>query len=182
MQQIFACLTCYEKSNQYVAICRDCALMCHKDHHVEDLYNKRDLRCDCGNGRSSIDMMCKLYPKKDFENRRNKYNHNFGGKYCYCDNLYNPDSDDMIKCLNCEDWFHISHIDQEYASLFDENQTFFICKECTSCSIVFKLLSHYQNTITNRQALPDTICFDQLRNDLNNSEIHNKHDFILLED
>lgn len=35
-----------------------------------------------------------------------KYGHNFVGKYCWCDLSYNPDVDEMIQCLVCQDWYH----------------------------------------------------------------------------
>lgn len=52
--------------------------------------------------------------RKNFSNidepsEDNTYNHNFEGKFCYCDKVYNPDTDIMYQCLlgKCgEDWYH----------------------------------------------------------------------------
>ncbi|KAM9968745.1 hypothetical protein ACTFIW_000622 [Dictyostelium discoideum] len=45
------------------------------------------------------------YDKSQILNERNHYNHNFKGKYCYCDSPYDY-KEDMIQCIFCEDWFH----------------------------------------------------------------------------
>jgi hypothetical protein len=41
-------------------------------------------------------------------NDENKYNHNFSGLYCFCDE---PESqtDDMVQCVCCQDWCHMAH-------------------------------------------------------------------------
>jgi hypothetical protein len=52
---------------------------------------KRDFRCDCGNekfshaGRLSNQLKCCLEPAKERANPRNRYNHNFAHRWCYCD-------------------------------------------------------------------------------------------------
>lgn len=49
-----------------------------------------------------------VYQTKPEANDLNVYNHNFKGLYCVCQRPY-PDSentDEMIQCIVCEDWFH----------------------------------------------------------------------------
>ncbi len=62
---------------------------------------------------------CALQSEKDYENDQNKYNHNFEGKYCHCDggeveevneDTINPNANDMLQCLICEDWYHQKHL------------------------------------------------------------------------
>jgi E3 ubiquitin-protein ligase UBR7 len=42
-QAIFACEDC-ERSG----VCFGCAMTCHKDHTLYELYEKRHFKCDCG--------------------------------------------------------------------------------------------------------------------------------------
>lgn len=41
---------------------------------------------------------CLLNDEKDMHNEKNKYSHNFFGKYCYCDKEY-ADDEVMIQCV-----------------------------------------------------------------------------------
>lgn len=67
------------------------------------MYSKRAFRCDCGN--SSMRNKCQLKPKKDGNKDKNKYNHNFVGKYCRCDRGQDVELGEMFQCIICEDWF-----------------------------------------------------------------------------
>ncbi|TNM95441.1 hypothetical protein fugu_016524 [Takifugu bimaculatus] len=112
-QAVFACSTCTPSSAEPAGICLACANTCHDGHDIFELYTKRNFRCDCGNKKFG-DFRCQLAPTKDEENTRNKYDHNFVGRYCTCDRPY-PDEDDqindeMIQCVICEDWFHAKHL------------------------------------------------------------------------
>uniref|UniRef100_A0A3B4B6T2 UBR-type domain-containing protein n=1 Tax=Periophthalmus magnuspinnatus TaxID=409849 RepID=A0A3B4B6T2_9GOBI len=73
----------------------------------------RNFRCDCGNSKFG-EFKCQLIPSKDAENVKNEYNHNFHGSYCTCDRLYpdpdGQDTDEMIQCVICEDWYHSGHL------------------------------------------------------------------------
>ncbi|CAG10568.1 unnamed protein product [Tetraodon nigroviridis] len=112
-QAVFACNTCTPSAAEPAGICLACANECHDGHDIFELYTKRNFRCDCGNKKFG-DFKCQLSPTKDAENVRNKYNHNFTGRYCTCDRPY-PDqedqvNDEMIQCVICEDWFHSKHL------------------------------------------------------------------------
>ena len=49
-------------------------------------------------------------------NSNNRYNHNFEGKFCWCDKAYDPENNaDMVQCAACDDWFHDSCIKSRYA-------------------------------------------------------------------
>lgn len=82
---------------------------------IEEIYTKRNFRCDCGNSKF-VGLTCKLFREKDKINDKNLYNHNFIGKYCTCSrpypdpNGYSGDTEDMIQCCICEDWFHEDHL------------------------------------------------------------------------
>lgn len=73
-QEIYSCITCFKETGKYAAFCNDCAAKCHDEHEIEPLYSKRKLRCDCGNGKFDSVLVCKIEPKKDYENVDNVYN------------------------------------------------------------------------------------------------------------
>lgn len=131
-QEIFCCLTCQNEINKPVMVCTACAINCHKDHELANLYFKRGFRCDCGNANSIT--QCLFEKNKEYENKDNPYNHNFQEKYCYCDK--DEDDEGMIQCLICEDWFHkrCLNIYENYAndilSENEENNGEMICKNC----------------------------------------------------
>ena len=135
-QALYCCITCSkEKLKQSTAaggsepddnllhgVCLACSYECHANHELYELYTKRNFRCDCGNSKFTNNS-CKLEANKDSLNTNNLYNHNFKGEYCVCnrpypetasDNSYNNDleenSDEMLQCTICEDWFHLNHL------------------------------------------------------------------------
>lgn len=71
-QDVYVCLTCSGEKGQPVrfggircscadeigqaGICAACAIHCHEDHDVLELWQKRNFRCDCGTSR----MPCML--------------------------------------------------------------------------------------------------------------------------
>lgn len=85
--------------------CVGCKAACHGEHleEVIDMYSKRAFRCDCGN--STMRNTCK-YIKKDAVNEKNRYNHNFNGKYCRCKREQDAEPGEMFQCILCEDWYH----------------------------------------------------------------------------
>jgi E3 ubiquitin-protein ligase UBR7 len=113
-------------------ICLACSYECHANHELCELYTKRNFRCDCGNAKFSNKKVntCKLQPNKEPLNTLNKYNHNFKGEYCTCNKSYpeevsndgnnsadgtqgqllDENSDEMLQCTICEDWFHLNHL------------------------------------------------------------------------
>lgn len=94
-----------------------CSIHCHRDHEILELFNKRNFRCDCGNGKFPDSSKCQLYGAKSDSNTKNKYNHNFKGKYCYCDSDYVEGQDTMAQCIHCEDWFHDRCLSESAVSL-----------------------------------------------------------------
>ncbi|XP_028994582.1 putative E3 ubiquitin-protein ligase UBR7 [Betta splendens] len=110
-QAVFACNTCTPSSAEHAGICLACANKCHDGHDIFELYTKRNFRCDCGNSKFG-GFQCHLIPTKDKENDRNLYNHNFNGCYCICGRPYpdDQDTDEMIQCVICEDWYHSRHL------------------------------------------------------------------------
>ena len=79
------------------------------------LYTKRQFRCDCGTSRlaSNTCTLNKSQEKKE-DGTENKYNQNFNGVYCTCSRPYpdpeDPEPDQMIQCIVCEDWYHGRHL------------------------------------------------------------------------
>ncbi|KAJ1970022.1 hypothetical protein H4R34_006109, partial [Dimargaris verticillata] len=111
-------------------ICYSCSIACHASHEVIELFNKRHFRCDCGSRRTAPSQ-CSLEPKPTATNDENHYSHNFIGRYCWCDQLYDPSEEDrvMFQCAVCCDWFHDTCIDKmPPGAEFDE----FICDHCTT--------------------------------------------------
>lgn len=79
------------------------------------------------------------------DNENNKYNHNFSGTYCICQRPYpdpeNENEDEMIQCIGCEDWFHLSHLESKDVpdvESFDE----MICAKCTKKNPFLQYYSH----------------------------------------
>lgn len=102
------------------------------------------------------------HQKKSPLNEKNKYNHNFSGRYCTCDKRYPPDenddsaesNDEMWQCIVCEDWYHTKHLgSRELPTRFDE----FICGGC-----VDKLdFVHYYQNIDKNEAVKTSV-IDQI--------------------
>ena len=115
-QPVFVCLTCSpnetgEGGKYPGGICLACSLKCHSSHKVEELYTKRNFRCDCGNQDKFghlKDGKCQLNPEKSEFNEGNVYGDNFLGLYCTCKKIFDGE-EEMIQCVLCEDWYHLEH-------------------------------------------------------------------------
>uniref|UniRef100_W5L590 Ubiquitin protein ligase E3 component n-recognin 7 n=1 Tax=Astyanax mexicanus TaxID=7994 RepID=W5L590_ASTMX len=130
-QAVFACNTCRTEGMEPTGVCLACANHCHDGHDIFELYTKRNFCCDCGNKNFGT-FECKLSPKKDSQNTKNVYNHNYFGRYCSCDRPY-PDEDDqvgeeMIQCIICEDWYHLKHLG--CAAVDSEELLEMVCESC----------------------------------------------------
>lgn len=112
VQPMYSCYDCMEKAGVPFAFCFGCSMNCHLDHRLEEVFDKRDLRCDCGAGfLATAAAPCQLMDKSMTEGYcQERYGHNFVGRYCWCDLPYNADEDEMIQCLVCQDWYHIDCI------------------------------------------------------------------------
>mmetsp|Transcript_19387 Transcript_19387/g.74451 ORF Transcript_19387/g.74451 Transcript_19387/m.74451 type:complete len:438 (+) Transcript_19387:201-1514(+) len=108
VQPMFSCYDCMEKAGVPFAFCFGCSMNCHLDHRLEEVFDKRDMRCDCGAGfLATATSRCQLMDKSMTEGYDDKkYGHNFRGRYCWCDRPYNASADEMLQCLVCQDWFH----------------------------------------------------------------------------
>jgi len=64
-------------------------------------------------------------------NAKNEYNHNFEGRFCDCDQVYDVDAEEgtMFQCLVCEDWFHEKCIGEGRVPDQDDFDGF-VCKNC----------------------------------------------------
>ncbi|KAK6726624.1 hypothetical protein RB195_004758 [Necator americanus] len=146
-QALFACLTCASDPEKNEAgVCYGCSVNCHDGHNIVELFTKRRFRCDCGN--SKFKSKCTLFEDKDTINTENMYNDNFAGLFCVCKKPYPCELDEtMHQCVACEDWFHLSHLDEKCAALVEEQETSgqmefsLICKDCAS-RIPFLSLLH----------------------------------------
>lgn len=103
-QTMYWCRSCHPAGS--VGVCFGCSMNCHlgEDHKVEELFEKRAVRCDCGSARAG--GCCALQPHKDDHNAANVYNHNYNGRYCRCDSEYDAARDVMLCCVLCQDWLH----------------------------------------------------------------------------
>ncbi|KAJ3038302.1 putative E3 ubiquitin-protein ligase ubr7 [Rhizophlyctis rosea] len=127
-QQVYSCRTCADSNNQPVGICYACQDQ-YLDHDIVELFYKRHFRCDCGS--SGLREPCTLQPKSLAQNTENVYNDNFKGIFCFCRKLYEPESesDTMLECIFCEDWFHTRCIGElpDLESFED-----YICRNCSA--------------------------------------------------
>ncbi|KAG5362190.1 Protein mlo2 [Yarrowia sp. C11] len=111
-QLLFTCLTCSRKNHTPSVICYGCSIQCHSSHELVELFTKRNMTCDCGTSRMKSFGGCNLrknFSQLDEPCDTNTYNHNFEGRFCFCDKPYNEETDIMYQCLmpGCgEDWYH----------------------------------------------------------------------------
>ncbi|KAL4938747.1 putative zinc finger in N-recognin-domain-containing protein, partial [Aspergillus oleicola] len=131
-QSLFACLTCNpppKTSNaSYTAagVCYSCSIVCHGEHTLVELFNKRNFVCDCGTTRIVAETPCTLRAdpktgakgvKSEQPHPGNRYNGNFQNKFCGCGEDYNAHEEKgtMFQCLGLgttetggcgEDWWH----------------------------------------------------------------------------
>ncbi|WWC69546.1 uncharacterized protein I206_103488 [Kwoniella pini CBS 10737] len=114
-QSVWACLDCGEKG-----VCYGCSISCHSEHRLVELWTRRSFRCDCPTTSTQPELSppkkrrrCQLYPPQaqpQEENDKNHYSQNFKGKFCRCGREYDAETETeaMICCIACEDWFHES--------------------------------------------------------------------------
>jgi len=120
-------------------VCLACSIHCHDGHDVNELYNKLDFRCDCGNLR--MPSYCKIdsdQPQadtsaKDDENENNAYNQTFFDIYCHCHQRHSSEaiSNFMMQCHLCEDWFHNHHLLPPLLKKKIDDDFILICRKCT---------------------------------------------------
>ncbi|KAF9921484.1 hypothetical protein FBU30_008459 [Linnemannia zychae] len=129
-QPVYSCLTCNPNPTEEAGFCYSCSISCHGDHNLVELFTKRAFRCDCGTGKFK-EVKCTLDAKPAGSiNELNQYNHNFLGRFCWCDIQYDPHKEEstMLQCVICEDWFHDNCIGiTPHGDDFDD----FICRTCT---------------------------------------------------
>ncbi|KAL1921326.1 uncharacterized protein VTP21DRAFT_11042 [Calcarisporiella thermophila] len=128
-QSVYVCRTCTPPgASSPAGFCYSCSIACHGDHDLVELFHKRHFRCDCG---LQCKTPCTLDKKEGAEsNLENKYGHNFEGRFCWCNTIYDPESEtsSMYQCIVCEDWYHDSCIGEMPPSDdFDD----YICRTCT---------------------------------------------------
>nr|XP_019042807.1 E3 ubiquitin-protein ligase UBR7 [Kwoniella bestiolae CBS 10118]OCF21737.1 E3 ubiquitin-protein ligase UBR7 [Kwoniella bestiolae CBS 10118] len=114
-QSVWSCLDCGEKG-----VCYGCSISCHSEHRLVELWTRRSFRCDCPTSSTQPEPIppakrrrCGLYPPDEQPqepNEKNKYTQNFQGKFCRCGREYDAETETeaMICCIACEDWFHES--------------------------------------------------------------------------
>ena len=132
-QILFACLTCNpppsDKTAPYTsaAVCYSCSISCHGEHQLVELFAKRNFVCDCGTTRLPENAPCSLRINEatglkggvtgEVPREGNKYNQNFGNRFCGCGEEYDPQQEKgtMFQCLGLgtvedggcgEDWWH----------------------------------------------------------------------------
>lgn len=106
-QRVYACLSC-SPADSPAGFCVGCALHCHLEHEVIELWTRRGFRCDCGTPRLRVGAceFDKGGARSAAPNEGNRYDHNFRGRFCHCDGGYDEAHDAMVQCAACEDWFH----------------------------------------------------------------------------
>ena len=103
-----------------VGVCFACYLRCHLEHDTVELYHKHGFRCDCGTAAAccACEFDTDDTPRCPC-NSGNHYNHNYAGRFCWCDRPYDPvHNAKMVQCAACEDWFHDTCIKQRFSVCF----------------------------------------------------------------
>ncbi|KAI9598437.1 hypothetical protein BDF19DRAFT_432516 [Syncephalis fuscata] len=179
-QSAYACLTC--SPTQPHGICYACSIACHADHRLVELFERRRFLCDCatdlptsnsnsnscqiqsndtsiydienedkGSGNTAVTTSSSYTTTKNI--KRNQYDHNYLGRFCRCDEEYDPDKEPgtMYQCAICEDWFHDRCINNmpQCTDLFEE-----FC--CQSCVVRLPFLKHYAIDTNNTVIDKDT--------------------------
>eukprot|EP01083_Nonionella_stella_P233847 823519_1 len=160
-QSVYACITCREKSagsgdRTHAGICRGCAFTCHLDHEVDELFTRRAFKCDCGNPkfRATDQSGCTLRTNACVLNEANRYGHNYDGKYCYCDKAYDPDTDTMLQCTRCEDWFHDSCLTTQPP---EDGEGEMFCRTCIAkCPFLMGYARQLETEIVTKKRKIDT--------------------------
>ena len=111
-QRVYVCVTCYGPLKdqqqqqspplQPSGICYSCSMTCHANHEILDIYVKRNFRCDCGTYRMREECQLRKGAKRKLSmttttndtTTANRYNHNFFGRYCECDQIYREEEED----------------------------------------------------------------------------------------
>uniref|UniRef100_A0A0N5AIP1 UBR-type domain-containing protein n=1 Tax=Syphacia muris TaxID=451379 RepID=A0A0N5AIP1_9BILA len=153
-QPIYSCKDCTKEGSK-AGICYGCSINCHDGHDLVELYTKRNFCCDCGN--SKFKNTCKLYEEKKPLNDLNKYNHNFDGIYCTCNQPYTGD-EDMYQCCICEDWFHLQHLVEEVNGQIMDDVEEIVCK---ICSKRLPFLQFYADESYNKELATSNQCLIQ---------------------
>ncbi|CAK9786946.1 hypothetical protein CC85DRAFT_286164 [Cutaneotrichosporon oleaginosum] len=113
-QSVWSCMDCGNKG-----VCYGCSIACHSEHRLVELWSKRSFTCDCPTSAmcspSSSKRRCNIFPpdqqpQPPNEGNAGRYTHNFVGEFCRCGRDYDPETETeaMIHCIGCEDWFHES--------------------------------------------------------------------------
>ncbi|KAG0291711.1 hypothetical protein BGZ96_004920 [Linnemannia gamsii] len=141
-QPVYSCLTCNPNPSEEAGFCYSCSISCHGDHNLVELFTKRAFRCDCGTEKFK-NVKCTLDTKPaGAVNELNQYNHNFLGRFCWCNIQYDPHKEEstMLQCVICEDWFHDSCIGiTPHGDDFDD----FICRTCTRDHPFLRRYAHH---------------------------------------
>ncbi|CAH8458011.1 unnamed protein product [Schistosoma rodhaini] len=160
-QALYTCHTCLNINQIKAAICFPCAIVCHSDHDIVELYTKRYFRCDCGNSKFAGVCNCLLWEEKDDENDLNQYNDNFSNQYCTCQRPYpDPDYDgveEMIQCGICENWFHLEHLNMDKGFQPPEDYNEMTCFMCIK-KYAFLFMHAYDTEETFRQSCHSATC------------------------
>jgi len=147
-QAVYRCRTCHPAGD--VGVCLGCAMGCHLEHDVEELFERRAFTCDCGNAKAG--GSCQLQTEKAESNPGNVYNQNFRGTYCHCHGSYDAEKDVMVCCVLCQDWFHDRCL--LGATLPEEDETRpwdFLCSDCLAASKHSVLLPYFDWAERERQ-------------------------------
>ncbi|MES1909497.1 MAG: hypothetical protein MHM6MM_002226 [Cercozoa sp. M6MM] len=126
-QSVFVCRTCTKGE---AGLCLACARQCHDADtcELEELWTRRDFRCDCGCPEKT-ERRCSFAQEPRQRNTRNRYGHNFSGRFCVCDKREEEVESEMIQCRFCEDWFHVACV-PFLRDFVGEVPDVYMCKSC----------------------------------------------------
>ncbi|KAJ1863021.1 hypothetical protein LPJ73_000623 [Coemansia sp. RSA 2703] len=179
-QPVYACLTCTRPPKEFkdpsvkddsdqsdsestdpAGMCYSCSVMCHADHNVIEIFQKRNFRCDCGTKRLAPGS-CQLKQRRTGLARianDNEYGHNFWGFYCRCNKLYDNETDaEMVQCYVCSEWFHMLCIGDYIPD--DDSYEDYVCRDCVGKHAVIRYIDSSNCTIvpsSNRDKQPASI-------------------------
>ncbi|RPA84575.1 hypothetical protein BJ508DRAFT_412642 [Ascobolus immersus RN42] len=111
-QPIYSCKTHHQPNGLGAAVCYSCSISCHSECELVELFTKRNVQCDCGTTRTPGFACTLRKTRDDIPGEENVYCHNYDGRFCDCDQLYDvgKESGTMYQCLLgdvCnEDWYH----------------------------------------------------------------------------
>ena len=102
--------------------------------------------------------------------------------YCYCNNIYDEERDEMAQCICCEDWFHMQCLDSLPKEKENQPADYeLVCRNCISKSPILCAYGFGIEVVQSKDGSCSKPCIE--KREIEQSLIEGKHEIYLdLED